>query len=47
MDTHFLGIWGSVIGETNASPAGHSGFPGLEYCLVGTSTSSGSVTDLT
>ena len=37
----------SVIGETYAPPAGHAGVPGLEYCLVGTGISSGSITDLT
>ena len=47
MDTHLLGIWGSIIGETYASPVGHSGIPWLAYCLVGTGISSGSITDLT
>ena len=47
MDTHLLGIRGSVTGETYASPAGHADVPGLAYCLVGTGISSGSITDLT
>ena len=35
-----------MIGETYTRPAGHAGVPGLVYCLVGASTSSGSITDL-
>ena len=36
-----IGDW-----ETYASPAGHAGVPGPAYYLVGTSNSSGSITDL-